>query len=85
MVVGQEIISKGTLVMSKLVKRESVEETFRTKEVVNTLSGLMKDVTNKECTPQTVNAACQCANAITDIMKVHLDAERIRMLKEADI
>jgi orotidine-5'-phosphate decarboxylase len=73
--------------MSNLVKskKATIEESFKAADIANTLSSLMKDVTKKECSPQTVHAACQCANAITDLMKVCLDAERVRMLKEADI
>jgi hypothetical protein len=53
-------------------------EVFDTKEVVTTLNGLMKRVTEKECTAETVNAACNCASQITQLLRVHLDVERLR-------
>ncbi len=66
----------------KLIKQESLGETFETKNVVKTLAGLMDKVTQNKCDPSTVNAACNCASAITEIMKVHVDAEKIRLFKE---
>ena len=66
-----------------VVERESSSqltsyEAFNTRSVVKTLEGLMNKVTQKECTAETVNAACNCADKITNILKVHLDVERIR-------
>jgi NCAIR mutase (PurE)-related protein len=63
-------------------KEQQIEKVFETKKVVTTLSGLMDKVTKDQCTPQTVEAACKCANAITDIMKVHLEAEKIKFIRE---
>jgi len=53
-------------------------EIFDTKRVVKTLEGLMTRVTEKDCTPDTVNAACNCADKITDILRLHLDVERLK-------
>jgi len=53
-------------------------ETFDTKRVVKTLEGLMNRVTDQDCTPDTVNAACNCADKITDILRLHLDVERLK-------
>ena len=55
------------------------DEIFDTRNVVKTLESLMTRVTNKECTPSTVNAACNCADKITDILRLHLDVERLRI------
>jgi NADH:ubiquinone oxidoreductase subunit B-like Fe-S oxidoreductase len=65
----------------ELAEKEATKEaaTFDTRRVVNTLEGLMEKVTKKEVTPETVNAACNCATKITDILRVHLDVERLRM------
>lgn len=63
--------------MSKeLQDRQS--EIFNTKSVVTTLEGLMKDVTKEKCTPETVNAACNCADKITALLRLHLDVERLK-------
>jgi len=51
---------------------------FDTRRVVTTLEGLMQKVTSKDCTPETVNAACNCADKITDILRLHLDVERLK-------
>jgi len=54
------------------------EEVFDTRGVVKTLEGLMTRVTAKEVTPDTVNAACNCADKIVDVLRLHLDVERLR-------
>lgn len=54
------------------------EEVFDTRRVVSTLEGLMTRVTEKDVSPETVNAACNCADKITDILRLHLDVERLR-------
>lgn len=70
--------------MSKqIAKKESaqaavVEEVYDTKRVVNTLEGLMTRVTANDVTPDTVNAACNCADKIVDILRLHLDVERLK-------
>lgn len=38
----------------------------------------MQKVTEKECTPETVNAACNCAGRLADILRIHLDVERMK-------
>ena len=56
---------------------ETKLEAFDSKSIVKTLEGLMIKVTNDDCTPETVNAACNCAARITDILRVHFEAARI--------
>ena len=53
-------------------------EVFDTRTVVNTLEGLMTRVTDNNVTPDTVNAACNCADKIVDFLRLHLDVERLR-------
>lgn len=63
------------------MKKEIVEkdfEPFNTRNVVKTLERLMIEVTEKQCTPETVAAACNCASRVTDILKVHIEAERLK-------
>ena len=59
-------------------KLQQNSEIFNTRTVVKTLERLMNQVTQKDCTPSTVNAACNCADKITDILKLHLDVERLK-------
>ena len=61
-----------------LVKSDEGAGTFDTKRVVGTLESLMTQVTSNDCTPETVNAACNCADKITDILRLHLDVERLK-------
>ena len=61
--------------MNKLQRNSEI---FNTRTVVKTLERLMNQVTQKDCTPSTVNAACNCADKITDILKLHLDVERLK-------
>lgn len=53
-------------------------EVFDTRRVVNTLENLMTKVTDAQVTPETVNAACNCADKIVDVLRLHLDVERLR-------
>lgn len=66
--------------MSKVAKIEEHRptEVFDTRNVVQTLEGLMTEVTKSNVTPETVNAACNCADKIVDILRLHLDVERLR-------
>jgi len=57
------------------------ESIFNARSVVQTLERLMNQVTQQEATPATVNAACNCAARITDLLRVHLEAERLKKAK----
>lgn len=67
-------------VPAKVSSREGLQsgEIFDTRKVVSTLEGLMTRVTDDNVTPETVNAACNCADKITDLLRLHLDVERLR-------
>jgi hypothetical protein len=54
-------------------------ETVNVKSIVQTLEALMTRVTAEDCTPQTVNAACNCSARITDLLRLHLDAQRLQI------
>lgn len=54
-------------------------ELFNTKSVVQKLEGYMDKVTEKDCTPATVQAAVNCADKIIDILRLHLEVERFRI------
>lgn len=53
-----------------------------TSRVVNTLADLMDKITAGEISPETVNAACNCAEKMTDIFKFHLDFEKFKAKSE---
>jgi hypothetical protein len=57
-------------------------ETVNVKSIVQTLEGLMVKVTAEECTAQTVNAACNAAARITDLLRLHLDAQRLQVQQQ---
>ena len=58
---------------------------FNARGVVQTLERLMNDVTKDECTPATVNAAANCAARITDLLRVHLEAERLQIARRRQL
>lgn len=60
---------------------EPPEDIFNAKSVVNTLETLIDRVTAEECNAQNVNAACNAAARITDILRLHLDVEKFRAKK----
>lgn len=62
----------------KTSSRVQPKDTFDTRDVVMTLEGLMTRVTKDDVSPDTVNAACNCADKIVDILRLHLDVERLR-------
>lgn len=71
-------MSQAVVPRKPTVVNQSDEEIFNTRTVVKTLEGLMTKVTQDKCTPETVNAACNCADKITDILRLHLDVQRVR-------
>lgn len=66
--------------MSKEIQ-ERKSEIFDTKTVVKKLETYMDRVTEKECSPATVQAAVNCADKIVDILRLHLDVERLKARK----
>lgn len=58
---------------------EKRNEVFDTKTVVKKLENYMDRVTEKECSPDTVQAAVACADKIVDILRLHLDVERLKV------
>ena len=63
----------------KALTSKEVNPVFDTKNVVTTLESLMNKVTSEEVSPDTVNAACNCADKIVDILRLHLDVERLKI------
>ena len=61
---------------------QTVPEQFNTKTVVQKLEGYMDKVTADNCTPETVQAAVACADKIVDIMRLHLDYERLQIKRK---
>lgn len=65
--------------MAQIQKREQSDAVFDTKTVVKKLESYMDKVTEKECSPATVQAAVNCADKIVDILRLHLDVERLKI------
>lgn len=64
---------------NKLVTKKT-SELFDTRNVVKTLESLMNRVTKEDCNADTVNAACNCADRITSILRLHLDVEKLQRI-----
>lgn len=54
------------------------KEKFSVKEIVVDLKGMMNQVVKEQCTPDTVNAACNCADKMTNLLKLQLEYERMK-------
>lgn len=65
--------------MSKEVAKQ---EMFNTKTIVQKLENYMDRVTEKECSPSTVQAAVNCADKIVDILRLHLEVERLKARRD---
>lgn len=66
--------------MSKEIElqRDNKAEVYDMKSVVKKLENYMDRVTEKECSPGTVQAAVNCADKIVDIFRLHLEVERLK-------
>lgn len=65
---------------SEVEKRSESDkpDIFDSRSVVKRLERMMDDVTKEKATPETVNAACNCAGRIVDILRLHLELERLK-------
>lgn len=57
---------------------EKPHEDFDTGKVARTLHSAMEKILEKEISPASINAACNCAQQITNILKLHLEARRLK-------
>jgi len=62
-------------------KELALRDQFNTRTVVKKLEALMDEVTKEQCTPQTVQAAVNCADKICDFLRLHLEVERLKLKK----
>lgn len=71
--------------MSKDIANKSEDSAvmFNAREAVGTLNNLMNKVTEKDINAETVNAACNCAARITDLLRVHLEYQRMKIRASA--
>ncbi len=53
-----------------------VDQTFKVTNTITHLHGLMKEVTSKEMTPATVNAACNCVARLNETINTAIQAAR---------
>ena len=51
---------------------------FNARTIVQTLESLMNRVTEHEVTSETVLAACRCSAEISNLLRLHLEAERLQ-------
>lgn len=63
--------------MNELTTKQT--ENYDTKGIVKKLESYMDRVTEKECSPMTVQAAVACADKIVDVLRLHLEVERLRI------
>lgn len=66
-----EIVDK-----SKRAALTDIGDRFGVVDTVRALQGMMKEVTKKEITPDTVNAACNCVQNINLTIKTAIQAAR---------
>ena len=64
---------------NEITKKDDV---FNTKTIIKKLESYMDKVTEEKCTPETVQAAVNCADKIVDILKLHLDLERLNIRRK---
>jgi hypothetical protein len=67
----------GIKMEKNLISKNMDNQLFNAKSVLLTLESLMKNVTSKTCNAENVNAACNCAAQITEILKLHLENKRL--------
>jgi hypothetical protein len=65
--------------MTEITKKDA--ERFSVKTVVTNLEAMMTEVTKKDCNPSTVNAACNAADKITNLLKLQLEYEKMLRLE----
>lgn len=71
---------------NEVVKKEAgLAEVYDTRKVFNKLTDLMDRVTEKDCTAETVNAACNCVARMNDLLRIHLEADRLKRKYKAAI
>lgn len=61
---------------SKRVALTDISERFGVVDTVKTLQHMMKEVTKKEITADTVNAACNCVQNLNNTIKTAIQAAR---------
>ncbi len=61
---------------SKLQALSEISEKFGVVETVKALQSMMNNVTKKEITPDTVNAACNCVQNINLTIKTSIQAAK---------
>lgn len=72
-----EVVNSG-----KAVALKDISERFGVVETVKTLQHMMKEVTKKEITPDSVNAACNCVQNLNLTIKTAIQAARYLSEKE---
>ena len=63
-------------------KDVTISHVYASTKVIHNLETLMNKVTEKECTTETVRAACSCVEAINGLLRTHLEQQRLNLEKE---
>lgn len=69
---------------SKAIALREISDRFGVVETVKMLQTMMKDVTKKEVTADTVNAACNCVQSLNLTIKTAIQAARYLSEKTDD-
>lgn len=60
------------------VAKSPETQEFDTGKVARTLHAAMESLLEKEISASSINAACNCAQQITNILRLHLEANRLK-------
>lgn len=63
-------------------REETISDVYAGASVISKLERLIDKVTDKECTPATVQAAVNCVEAINGLLRTHLEQQRLTIEKE---
>lgn len=65
-----------------VVRDETLSDVYQGASVIKKIENLIDKVTDKECTPATVQAAVNCVEAINGLLRTHLEQQRLNIEKE---
>lgn len=65
-----------------VVRDETLSDVYKGASVIKKIENLIDKVTEKECTPATVQAAVNCVEAINGLLRTHLEQQRLNIEKE---
>lgn len=75
-IVPQVVNQKQAVQKSQEDKITFIDDKFKVGDTITQLHSMMKDVTSKELTPATVNAACNCVARLNETINTAIQAAR---------